>query len=524
MKVHFDNYQSIKDNLFDKKSLQKLHTHPKKIEKKLLRFASLKSHKNFYIFNQKGKIKLKVLKENAGLISKIIFVIKKYFRNQLSELENLFYASQTLHLRDETYFKSSELLKTLCLEEKKFYWSKKSLTQYFHLLNSLNFAYKKANISENVSATKEYLLEVYESLSNDLDRKNKIRMETLIGISVSSTLNSKSFFRVNPPSCFFNRGGFSERATKLEEEFLDEILSSPSKHLTIREKEKVIRYRADLMRSSCLNKMLYVLSTSASFGFDEERMVANKVYRSILNLTIGEAILLDVGYKGHAMRAEFVKMKHTFKIKLHDSSGVLSYLSKNSSLAKTFYQHFKFHKGMVTISGEIPLDRFERTGQNYLQAIVSMDNRRLREKGSPQYDQFFKVFTSILDNYFPQTKQKIQTGPNCFSQKVRANEKNRFGTVLYKKMRKKFLSFCYAKLLKECRRRLFAQSHRKSSDVSEKEYSFLINELKSNQAVLNPAQLKQSRKFLAKLTKMPSNAEECFHLLRVVRHNIYKQA
>lgn len=548
------------DNLEDvKKKIEGLKTEIKKFdnqtEKKLNKFILLNSkvnpYKNYYTFVKSGKIKIKTLDKNASSSKKLLFNFKKFFKNDAKAVETLFLNGKEIARTKKNFRrimeKSTPILQDLCESKGSFFRTKKDVKIYGHLASALQSAL--TSNKKLRSELKTLQDETHEAVKNSEEiqiKHAKGRVNVLIGGSIASTLEVPSFsFQRGNPNSFFNRFGSSYFASKLENEVLNDILKDSQNNLTDEEKKLLEKYVANLERSMEVNSILV-----GARDIRSEQAAAIKIFKTIEDLKDGESLFLDVNSSRHAMRLELQKSGENMVIKLHDPCGGLSLLNKFNILS-TAIEHMRRERILGTLRMEMPMEEFNEKAPGFIQSLTAITGKRKFPQRS-QYLDFTRIITSLSDKYTLETKQRIQTAANCFAQRIRANEKNYLGAELYKKVRQETLKRIYDKMFDEAEKKL-VQSHLKelnsqlnqntqkakeekalrkqkeanwdtAVELAKKDLENIKNKLAENDSnpVLTPAELKKSREYLGKLEKLPSSPDDFYHVLRVLRHDIYK--
>lgn len=523
-----------------------------KLERKLNRFKDALTNKSeFYTYKKDNRIKVKTIDDKTNLIKKIIFKLNKILKHDNEVVKDLFSSGKAALENAEnkksikkTINKSKKILEKLSKKQGSFYKTKKGIQNYLNITGALNAAIDASKHAKKDNKIEKKLL----SKSRKIEKKNNTtdnRVQNLIASSIASTMAKP---QKEGEESFLNLVGSGPQFTLLERNVLNEILSSSDTNFSPIERITLQQYVSDLDRSKDLNAML-----RSAKGAADERVIAEKAWKTIDNLKEGESVILDLGYryspdKGKSwvwVRTEFQKKSGHVVIKLHDSSGSLQAFEKKKK------GKFKSGHGFATLTTSATAEEFKKNGREYMQSLIAINcDRKEIKAGETTYLDFLRVFTSINPKYRLGNEIKLQKADLSYAQRTRAHEKDRFGHTLYKKTRVETLKQVYNDLLKECENKMIEEYQeelnedlpRARDETDEKNLSSkridnlkkakkrakravnnLIDDLDNKANLLTEKELNESKKVLNQLQSMPSSRDDFYHCLRVLRYNIHKE-
>lgn len=482
-----------------------------------------KKGKAFYIYQRDNEVKVKVLGKHAGKLEKMRFQSKKALSHDIKLIEKLVADGRRLAERDEAITPLLLRMQPFVANEKvllgdKFFKKKKSV----QTLQSLNKALNELQLLRT-NKTSLWAEEFAERGQSEYEKTvEEEKVPTLIGLSIASMVEDRFGSRITPRDNYFARGGYAIMATLLEKNLIERVLEEDS--LTEVEKEKVNQYLDDINRSLDLNFMINY-NSSTHVPSKNQGLIAQAAWQKILGLEGDEAVHLDLGYHAHSMRASFRQVDGEIVIRLYDTSGGLELL-KSGNPIKGLFHVLTGQKQYVAMELKVPMLAFEEKGAEYLQNLIAIDTciEGKAEADLPGYKDFYRVFTSIAPSYELVVKKKPQTTHNCFALRVLPAELDHFGHDLYKKVRKSSLEQIYVQLVEEYKKSLLDQYT--ETGYSERQALLRIErkieKFEQENPLLSSKELNRTKDYLAKMASDPTNNEDWFYCLRILRHKIAK--
>lgn len=364
----------------------------------------------------------------------------------------------------------------------------------------------------------------------------------------------------------FSSAGDDALVTALEIQDLKNIIESDGNYseyglsLTPGEKSQIEQYKTNVDRSRALNNAIGSLSFSwggyepdkhggykkkdEGFNIEQRKLRKNIVAlsKSVLNacsaLTDGEALYLDTGLEGHAMKLTIKRIGEEFILTCYDSSGAL----ENSTLSESLIGLLKLNmmgydakrsnalsftipaasllspKGLTYFNNLLRQHTYAGWAETNLAENLSHTTREERSRmgvlgrimalrdQSKVYLAYIRKFTSIADPESPPRFDPLlqlpQNTDNCFAKRLQSCQLYELGKPTYKKLR--------MAILIEQKNGLIADVCGKESRVKgEEELPFIdaeyIHMLKNIQPeFLSPEELHEASMTLSEIAEVPS--------------------
>lgn len=473
--------------------------------------STCKNNDNLIFYEDNSFIKIDILNENSCFLYKFIFKIKKFFINNHSLLKIIYESANNISKENaeikEKVIESIDNLKNTRNSKSNFYYSIESIKKHADLTTEIN-QILDINSSKDEKIIQER--EINRGKASLEDMTYSFRLQNLCGMTITSTLetSNENNFIDQPGSAIYS----SEKEFSYLKEMLQENSNETSYSLSTEEKEKMKQYVDDLERSRDLNFMLAGLRNEDKP--EELRLAAKMEFEKITHLKEEQSIFMDVGYSGHAMRAQFLKHDNKIEINLFDTSGGLElWISKNPFLSAIHY--FQGKKEYICLSTSVTLNEFEKRGRAYLEQVIGMESRPIVEQLDDKsnyfrYMDFIRVFRSINPHKTLQTRHSAQKSQNCFAQRIRAAEVHYLGIATYTKARIFSLMKGYDELL------AMAKDELNSTEFTELKIKL------QNKRELKPDELANVREKLNLLEDYPQDVSSWYYILALVNHNISK--
>lgn len=502
-----------------KHDIAKLKENLKKINK------ATEENKKFYVYKRGDEIKVKVLSSQASKLEKMRFKTKKSRNHDLKLIGDLIANGKKLAEKDAEIAPLLLSLHNFVLKEKvhlenNFFKKNKDIQTFQSLNKALNALQPLKPVQIDWEQATSILATRGRTSYEEFSKKEKV--DTLIGLSIASTVENRLASRITPRDNYFGKGGSAIMATMLEKDLIEKALEENT--FSEDEKATLEQYLSDINRSLDLNFMLYYNGSIEATNRDRG-IIARAAWQKALDLKENEAIHLDLGFPGHAMRAGFRKVDDQMIIRLYDTSGGLEIL-KGGNPIKGLFHTLTGQKQFVALELKVPVETFEEKGVEYLQNLLFLDSS---SQGKPKaelagYRDFMRTFTSIAPSYELVVKKKPQTTHNCFAQRVLPSELDQLGHDLYKRVRKASLQEIYVQLIDEYKESLVDQ-YRRAGYSEEDALNRIENRIKvleEENPVLSSKELEKTRDYLGKMASAPSSDQDWFYCLRILRHKIAK--
>lgn len=527
------------------------------IESQLKTFnAALRNKRDFYTYKKKGQIEVKRLGPDASRTKKIIFKFNKVLRNDSAAVKDLFLAGNLVasdNKNVKTKLKKSIKYLNQLKKDESFYKNKGGIKNYLNITAALNAAIDASKNPKTDNEIENKLLEGHKKIEAKKSSTSHL-IQNLVAITIGVGLKASE-----NESALLKEVGAGPELAMVEQLTLASILKNTDPKFSDEERGKLHQYYSDINRSKDLNAML-----RSAENPDDERVIAGKTFDAINKLNDGESLVLDLGYRSQSnkgrewvgVRAEFKKSGQHLIIKMHDPTGGLQKLSKESSKKSS---EAKSETGFTTMYMNVPFNKFEKNGREYLQSLFAVNCDREVVKANTMTPQEFKrVFTSISTSYHLKNKMKLEKAEISYAQRLRVMQQDRFGASqnkfessdLYKKFRTETLKQVYRVLLNKSQERLLESNQerlnaeipraknkseerrvekarkanlKEAKKLARKDHKKLKKELGKLPTSISEKELKESRDFLSKLKKPPGSREELYHSFRVLKHELYRE-
>lgn len=328
--------------------------------------------------------------------------------------------------------------------------------------------------------------------------------------------------------------------TNFEVEALKAVLDKGE--LAPEEREKVERYLRAAERSLPLNAAIVTLQMfKVDQPYDVGEIandigrISQKIVQEVTKLEDGEALFIDIGHLGHAMRMAIEKNGDEIVFSLYDSSGGMnthaSYNSIYDWFKGTMYQ-WNNPSGTTGMRLELPYDEFYAGGEKYLSGILTITsrigdleqdaiNKSIEAQGTNVeakkkrriWGRTINVFSRIAPSrvHRLETPQTLQRTSNCTVKRLVTNQIHELGKPLRKKIEP---------LLLEKQLELLLNAAKEGGYLTKEEMT-TITEQKGR--LLSDEELKQIATSLALISDLPEGLKDWQNIAALFHHKIAKR-
>ena len=385
----------------------------------------------------------------------------------------------------------------------------------------------------------------------------------------------------------FSTGGAPEIITSFEAAVINKVLKSSEDFkqygldFSADELNQIKIFGDNFLKSNDLNNIISTLADScggydftgedehltykkSEHNFEEKQnkfmhqceLASKAVQNSCAKLDDGNALYLETGLEGHAMKLSIKKIGNTLKISCYDSSGALENTVNSNSFwgLITLWKMNSSSKRKNALSFTIPEEKlYSNEGQTYLADLLELnsyaswakeslahdlahstrENRSkmgwLQEKLALRrqsfiYQNYIDKFTSIEDKNSPakfdDLLQLPQNTENCYAKKALSTQLYELGKSTYKKLRMATLIEQREALIND------VCTTNKEPSIGEAlihyEYHDMLKNIKPE--ILSPEELHNASMRLCELKDIPSTAyyQDFFNEMMHVREELVK--